>query len=151
MSMVTSTVVNLQCNYLSQTKTCGQKWREMSMGVILHRKWVLEWHVHSILLLQGRMEWKSIPFCPWRAIQHVGKNGMLHQVRVPILSFWHTNFMKQSHVGSWPLLRGRPPYGKSWIRHWIRMVTLDTNTKLTVFWRLHVTIDITLPWRPITL
>ena len=32
MSMVTSVVANLQCSYLSQTKVCGQKWREMSMG-----------------------------------------------------------------------------------------------------------------------
>ena len=41
-------------------------------------------------------------------------------VRDPILSFWHTNFTKHSRLGSpRPPLRGpRPPYGKSWIRHW---------------------------------
>ena len=45
--MVMSAVANLQCNYLSQTKTCGQRWQEISMGVILHRKWVI-WNGQSI-------------------------------------------------------------------------------------------------------
>ena len=57
MSTVTSMVVNLQCHYLSQTKTCGQKWREVSMGANSAQEMgSLEWHVHSILPLQGRME-----------------------------------------------------------------------------------------------
>ena len=39
---------------------------------------------------------------------------------VQILSFWHTNFTKRSHLGSWrPPIRLAPPYGKSWIRHWL--------------------------------
>ena len=82
--MVTSTVVNLQCNYLSQTKSYGQKWQEMNMrGNSAQEMGSLEWHVHSILPLQGTMEWKSIPFCPCRAIWHVGKNGMLHRCVPP--------------------------------------------------------------------
>ena len=55
--MVMTTVANVQCNYLSQTKTCGQKWREMSMGGNSAQEMgSLEWYVHSILPLQGRME-----------------------------------------------------------------------------------------------
>ena len=60
-SMVTSMVANLQCNYLSQTKTCGQKWWEMSMGVILHRKWVV-WNGMSIPFYPCRVEWNENPF-----------------------------------------------------------------------------------------
>ena len=43
-------------------------------------------------------------------------------LRVPILSFWHKTFSKRNHLGSpHPLLRGpRPPYRKSWIRHWLK-------------------------------
>ena len=42
-------------------------------------------------------------------------------LRVQILSFWHTKFVKRNRLGSpRPPLRGpRPPYGKSWIRHWV--------------------------------
>ena len=41
-------------------------------------------------------------------------------LRVPILSFWHTNFTKRSCIGSCPPpQRGwRPSYGESWICHW---------------------------------
>ena len=54
--------------------------------------------------------------CAWRA----------PPLRVPILSFWHTKCSKRNCLGSpHPLLRGpRPPYGKSWIRHWDGMVCL---------------------------
>ena len=41
--------------------------------------------------------------------------------RVQILSFWHTNFLKRSCLGSW-----RPPYGKSWIRHWLHRLRVST-------------------------
>ena len=81
----------------------------------------LEWHVHSILPLQGRMEWKSIPFCPWRAIWHVGKNGMLHRESPEIspgLNCEERPFSeyKIDHiyktmvlsVGTWSNLWGRP-------------------------------------------
>ena len=54
----------------------------------------------------------NFSFCPARA----------PPPRVPILSFWHTKFLKHNRLGSpHPLLRGpRPPYGKSWIRHWFK-------------------------------
>ena len=39
--------------------------------------------------------------------------GIQGRPRVPILSFWHANLMKDGHIGSWR----RAPYEKSWIRH----------------------------------
>ena len=38
---------------------------------------------------------------------------------VQILSFWHTNFLKCSHLRSWHSpMRSAPPHGKSWIYYW---------------------------------
>ena len=52
--------------------------------------------------------------------------------RVQILSFWHTNFLKCSHIGSCTPLRGRrPPYGKSWIRHWNDSI-FDISERLSI-------------------
>ena len=52
----------------------------------------------------------------------IGGSGGRHRhapPRVPILSFWHTNFSKRSHLGSWcPPYEVGAPYRKSWIRHW---------------------------------
>ena len=48
-----------------------------------------------------------------------GRRRRTPPLRAQILSFWHTNFLKRSHLRNWHPLRGRrPPYGKSWIRHW---------------------------------
>ena len=54
------------------------------------------------------------------ALADLGGASGARPPRDPILSFWHTNFTKRSCLGSpRPPLRGpRPPYGKSWIRHW---------------------------------
>ena len=44
----------------------------------------------------------------------------LGTLRVPILSYQHTKFSKCTRLRSpRPTMRSTPPYGKSWIRHWV--------------------------------
>ena len=54
---------------------------------------------------------------------------------VPILSFWHTKFLKHNRLGSpHPLLRGpHPRYGKSWIRHCISTGTAKNEPICCIF------------------
>ena len=43
-------------------------------------------------------------------------------LQVQILSFWHTNFLKRSHLGSWrPPHEVGAPHGESWIRYCYQM------------------------------
>ena len=67
-----------------------------------------------------------------------GAPGACPPLRDPILSFWHTNFMKRSHLGSPrpPYEVPRPPYGKSWIRHWLDHVLCDSKIEAVAKFRL---------------
>ena len=48
----------------------------------------------------------------WDVLADPGGTASMHPPRVQILSFWHTNFMKCSHLGSWhPPMRLVPPMG----------------------------------------
>ena len=72
---------DIVCNVFTHCKSekgAYFAWENSVQGRCAQEMGRMEWHVHSILPLQDTMEWKSIPFCPWRAIWHVGKNGMLH-------------------------------------------------------------------------
>ena len=75
MNTVMSMVVNLKCNYLSQTKTCGQKWWEISMGVIMHRKWVI-WNGCSIPDYPCRVLWNK-NLCHFTPAEQFGMQGIL--------------------------------------------------------------------------
>ena len=81
----------MQCIYPLQIHNGAYFVQENSVqGRCAQEMGKMEWHVQSILPCRGRMEWKSIPFCPWRAIWHVGKNGMLRQpVKQPWLRLVH--------------------------------------------------------------
>ena len=96
-------------------------WRRCIVTLCFCHKQRCQYHYYSkrILFWENyifslKVECSAVNTLHWR-IQGV---QAAHRLRVPILSFWHTNFKKNSCVGNWCTLRGwRPLRGKSWNRH----------------------------------
>ena len=114
MSTVTSTVVNLQCNYLSQTKTCGQKWQEMSIGGNSAQE-------------MGNLDGQSIPFYPagakWNEnlfhFAPAGYPSMLHrsiiEVKQPSIRRWNFGIHEKLKVPQIQLKEYQ------WLQNWLRI------------------------------
>ena len=86
MSTVMSTVVNLQCNYLSQTKHLGAKV-------------VGNYHGGGNSAQEvGNLEW-PIPFCPRSFFQNTEFCGILHRYCIHIKSIcWKIEWLTDSRV-----------------------------------------------------